>query len=126
MNRFANGESLKSTLRGGTRYVWRAIRLPLAWLLIAVGVLGCILPIIPGVPFLVLGTAIVGRRTWIIRWTYVNFRVMLRLWARHPHPSIRGFGRFVHGAAQELSRQIRRFVWDRAARRRVTVSFGDN
>jgi uncharacterized protein YqgC (DUF456 family) len=37
------------------------------WFLLAVGVLGCLLPIMPGIPLLVAGAALLGSEHWLVR-----------------------------------------------------------
>lgn len=102
-------------------YVWICMRPVLGWSSILVGILGVILPIIPGIPFLVVGVTLVGRRTWIIRWVAVNWKYMLRRWATSPVPVFGTIGRWAWRSQQEVSRQRRRLVWYfRDAQRRST------
>jgi uncharacterized protein len=44
------------------------------WFLLVVGVLGCVLPIIPGIPLLAAGAALLGSNHWLVR----NFTSWLR------------------------------------------------
>src|SRR6266498_2326557 len=59
--------ALRAALHTAWSYTWRSARPTLGWVCGGVGVLGLALPLLPGVPLLVLGVALVGRRTWIIR-----------------------------------------------------------
>ena len=47
--------------------------------LIALGVAGCLLPVVPGIPFLIAGAALLGREDPLVR------RVLS--WAKRPKPS---------------------------------------
>lgn len=83
-------------------------RLVLGWSSIFVGVLGTILPIIPGLPFLIIGSQLLGRRDRRLRWLRVRSKLLLRtlthsdiVWIRRPA----GLAR--HSQAH-TSRQIRR------------------
>jgi hypothetical protein len=38
-----------------------------AWTLIFIGVAGCVLPIIPGIPILAAGLAMLGKDHWLVR-----------------------------------------------------------
>ena len=60
---------------------WQVARPVLGWSLIVLGVLGCILPVLPGLPMLFGGIALVGRRTWVIRWCAVQYKLAVRRWA---------------------------------------------
>jgi hypothetical protein len=65
---------------------------------IGVGGLGLALPLLPGVPVLVLGIALVGRRTWIIRWAGIHGKLVLRRWAALRTPVIGRAGRWARRA----------------------------
>ena len=48
----------------------RAVRFVTGWLLIVGGVVGCVLPILPGVPMILGGLALLGTEyAWARRWT---------------------------------------------------------
>jgi hypothetical protein len=47
--------------------LWQAARVVAGVLLVAVGVLGCVLPIIPGIPILIAGVALLGPRHPLVR-----------------------------------------------------------
>ena len=64
---------------------WGVIRPILGWLLIVIGILGMILPG-PGLPFFLLGVALVGRRHPLLRGTWVRGRQALRWLTRLPGP----------------------------------------
>jgi hypothetical protein len=49
------------------RGAWRSVRVAAGVGMIAIGVVGCVLPIIPGVPFLVGGVALLGTRHPLVR-----------------------------------------------------------
>jgi len=109
-----------TTLRGALAASWQVIRPILGWSLIALGVLGCILPVLPGLPLLFIGIALVGRRSKIIRWCAVQYKLAVRRWAAMPHPWLARAGRWALLAQQETSRQRRRLVWWHQGRRMGT------
>ena len=47
--------------------MWQAARVVLGVLCVAVGILGCVLPIIPGIPILLAGVALLGPRHPLVR-----------------------------------------------------------
>jgi hypothetical protein len=47
--------------------LWRASRGVLGVVLIASGVVGCVLPIVPGIPLLIAGVALLGPKHWLVR-----------------------------------------------------------
>lgn len=61
-------------------------RLGVGWFLIVLGVLGVILPVLPGIPFLLLGGWLLGwtRETWVglLRWCPFDAEIILRRFDR--------------------------------------------
>lgn len=103
--------------------VWHIVR-PVVrqvtgWLCILLGIAGLVLPVLPGVVFLVIGIVLVGRRNRLIRWTGVHSKLLLRRWAALPTPIIGPAGRLALRGQQEVSRQRRRLHWWHAERRRL-------
>ena len=47
--------------------LWRATQVVLGVLLIALGVVGCVLPILPGIPLLIAGIALLGPKHPLVR-----------------------------------------------------------
>lgn len=47
--------------------LWQAARVFLGVLLVAVGILGCVLPVIPGIPILLAGVALLGPNHPLVR-----------------------------------------------------------
>lgn len=101
---------------------WRVaatyMRPAIGWLLVVVGLSGLILPIIPGIPLMVVGTAMVGRRDRSLRWFAVHWKLMLKRWSLQPHPLLKRTGRWAWVAQMQLSRQMRRLAWWQMERRR--------
>lgn len=83
------------------------VRMVCGWCLILLGIAGCILPIIPGLPLLALGIALVGRRHPTIRWWSVNLRRTPRNWARSRQPWLRSLGRRLVETERTTLRQLR-------------------
>jgi hypothetical protein len=54
-------------VRGRLATLWQAARVVLGVMLVAVGVLGCVLPVIPGIPILLAGVALLGPRHPLVR-----------------------------------------------------------
>jgi hypothetical protein len=86
---------------------WRYARPALGWLCLSLGVLGVLLPVLPGAPLLVLGVALVGRRAWLLRWATANGRLALRRWAARPHSPLSPLARHALRAQYQLKRRLR-------------------
>jgi hypothetical protein len=119
-------EPLNQTKQTGWRralqLIWAVARPVLGWLLIIGGIAGCILPVLPGIPMILIGMALVGRRTWSMRWIAVHYKLLVRWWAEHPQPWLAYWGRWALRIQQETSRQRRRIaIWQR--NRRTTNNF---
>jgi hypothetical protein len=101
-----------------------SLRLLLGGGLIVVGILGVILPILPGMPFLILGTLVIGRRSRLLRQASVGGKQALRRWAAHERPLVSRLGRWGLAAQRDSSRRLRHIFWwvqtrQRAMRRRL-------
>ncbi len=108
-------------LRTAWHYVGLSLRLILGWFFIGLGALGVILPILPGMPWLIIGTWLIGRRSRLFRKTGVAGKRFLRRWAAHKGPVLGGLGRWALRTQREASRQRRRVSWwlaERLAARR--------
>lgn len=93
------------------------MRQVLGWICIILGLLGLALPLLQGIPLLVLGIALVGRRHWLIRWAGVHIKLLLRRWALIQTPILGPIGRLALRVQQNISRQRRRLHWWYAERR---------
>jgi len=109
---------IRQTLGSVWRYLWPIARQVLGWICIFLGLLGLLLPLLQGIPLLVLGIALVGRRHPLIRWASVRLKLGLRRWAALQTPVIGPTGRLALRVQQETSRQRRRLHWWYAERRR--------
>ena len=89
-------------------FLWRSARLILGWAFIALGVLGVILPVLPGTIWLIIGALLIGRRSRILRRASVAGKRFLRRWAAHPHPVVGAVGRWALQSQRDTSRQLRR------------------
>jgi hypothetical protein len=87
--------------------------------LIVVGILGVILPILPGMPFLILGTLVVGRRSRLLRRASVGGKQLLRRWAAHERPLVGRLGRWGLVAQRDSARRLRHLLWWWQARQRT-------
>ncbi|NJL32842.1 MAG: DUF454 domain-containing protein [Chloroflexaceae bacterium] len=63
------------------------------WLLFGIGILGALLPIFPGLPFLILGSAMIGPRNRNLRWLRVQGRSLLRYLSHSRIPLFSGLAR---------------------------------
>ena len=88
--------------------IWRALRPSLGWLCLALGVLGIIFPLLPGIPFLLAGVALVGRRNWLLRWASIHEKRLLRRWSNHPTPMVRQAGRWLARQQRHVASRLRR------------------
>jgi uncharacterized membrane protein YbaN (DUF454 family) len=83
-------------------------RFVLGWISIFIGVLGTILPIIPGLPFLIIGSQILGHRDRRLRWLRVRGKLLLRTLTHSHREWIRQPAGLAHQSRVQTSRQIRR------------------
>lgn len=102
---------LSATLQVLVPYGWFMVRPVLGWFVIMLGLIGCLFPIIPGIPLLIVGSAMVGQRNRIIRWTRVKGKLFFRSWAALRIPLIGTIGRWIWRIQQEISRQYRHLRW---------------
>jgi hypothetical protein len=110
MQRWLDFYALGGNIRAAVKVIWKMLRVPVGILMLTIGVAGFILPVIPGIPFLVVGALMLGPRTYIIRWTQVNVRLAVRRLASHDHPLLGRVGRYAWDALKEVARQVRRTV----------------
>jgi hypothetical protein len=92
------------------------LRLFLGWSSIVIGVLGTILPIIPGLPFLFIGAHLIGHRDPRLRWARVHTRLAMRHASRSRLPLVRTAGQWARRSNYEVVRYGRKW---RAQRARV-------
>lgn len=102
---------LLATLQVLVPYGWFMVRPVLGWVVIVLGLIGCLFPIIPGIPLIIVGSAMVGQRNPIIRWTRVKGKLLFRAWASLRVPVIGTIGRWIWRIQQEISRQYRHLLW---------------
>jgi len=70
-------------------------RSTVGWILIALGMTGIILPVIPGVVFFVLGVVVIGPRNPVLRRAAVLLRLALRRWCRVRNQTVARLGWWV-------------------------------
>ncbi len=75
-----------STLLSGSHGVLLGMRLLLGWFSMSLGILGAILPLMPGTPFLIIGVFLIGPRDYRIRWARLHGRLLLRWCERRNIP----------------------------------------
>ncbi|HEX5504078.1 MAG TPA: hypothetical protein VFW96_15740, partial [Thermomicrobiales bacterium] len=91
----------------------------LGWGCLLLGVLGVLLPILPGMPFLLLGAALLGRRDRALRWCSARGKLALRRWAALERPLVGAVGRWALRQQRQASRRRRRLAWRYRAWRRA-------
>ncbi len=96
-----------------------SLRLLVGGGLIVVGILGVVLPILPGMPFLILGTLVIGRRSRIFRRGSVAGKRFLQRWAAHERPWVARLGRWSLLAQRDSSRRLRHLLWWWQGRQRL-------
>ena len=99
--------------RSALSAAWVVARPILGWICIVLGLLGVVLPIFPGMPFLVPGIALVGRRNRLIRWISVACKRTLRRLASLQTPLLKPLARWALRTQHEFSRRRRRLAWRR-------------
>lgn len=62
--------------------MWRTIRMVAGLILIVLGLLGLLLPVMPGVPLLIAGVALVGTNHPWVRPAIARLRAWRRKWKR--------------------------------------------
>lgn len=85
--------------------LWRRL---LGWIVLAIGIAGLFLPLLPGLVFLPIGVALVGRRSWAIRFTRTRVKRLLRRAERWPGAPGR-----VGAWARAKERRMAKFLRDR-------------
>lgn len=59
-------------------HVQRTLRLVSGWLCIGLGIIGLLIPLVPGLPFLLLGSWLLGwsewMRPWLAKWFPIDMR----------------------------------------------------
>lgn len=98
-------------LRRVWRSLWLSARLILGWAFIVVGILGVILPVLPGMPFLLIGSLLIGRRSRLLRQASVWGKRTLRRWAALDRPIVGAAGRWALRTQRDTSCQLRRITW---------------
>jgi hypothetical protein len=89
-------------LATGSSPLFRIIRRIVGLICLLIGLLGLLLPILPGWPFIIPAIVLLGRRDRALRLLHTIVRRALRFLRRHPVPSLRQFG-------QRLSSEYVRF-----------------
>lgn len=84
----------------------RGLRRPFGLLLLAAGITGCILPILPGLPLLVVGARLLGRRDPALRRLVLAGRAGLRRLRAGRHPLVRRAGLWLTPHWQRLTRLL--------------------
>jgi len=62
--------------------IWACVNSVLGWFLIGLGILGGLLPIIPGLVFGILGLLLLGVDDPVIRWVWLRLRRLALAWSR--------------------------------------------
>jgi hypothetical protein len=84
-------------------FLWPLIRQIFGWFCILVGVITTPLPIPVGIPLIVVGVLVVGKRNRRIRWIRVHLLLLIRYWAAQNHPILTPLARW-------LRKQKRKFL----------------
>jgi hypothetical protein len=90
------------------------LRLFLGWSSIVIGVLGTILPVIPGLPFLFIGAHLIGHRDRRLRWARVHTRLAIRRASQSRVPVVRTAGQWARRSNYEVVRYGRKWRAQRA------------
>ena len=98
-------------LRRAGLFLWLSIRVILGCAFILLGILGVILPILPGMSWLIIGTWLIGRRSRLLRRANVWGKRLLRRWAALDRPVAGAVGRWALRSQRDTSRRLRRIGW---------------
>jgi hypothetical protein len=85
--------------------IWRWLA---GWIVLAIGIAGLFLPLLPGLLFLPIGVALVGRRSWAIRYTRTRVKRLLRRAEHWPGAAGR-----VGSWARSKEKRMAKFLRDR-------------
>lgn len=77
------------------------IRRIMGWSTIALGLLGVMLPVLPGVVFFALGVVLLGPHDPTLRRIAIGIRLILRRWSQANHQQTRRIGQFVRSRYRE-------------------------
>jgi hypothetical protein len=106
--------------RGGSLLI-QSFRLLIGGILIFIGCLGVVLPILPGMPFFILGSLVIGRRSRPFRQASIAGKRFLKRWSAHQRPWLARTGRWSLLAQRDTSRRLRRLLWWWQTRQRQIV-----
>lgn len=98
-------------IRRGSVLLIQSLRMLVGGLLIFIGCLGVVLPILPGMPFFILGSLVIGRRSRPFRRASIAGKRFLKRWAVHERPWLARTGRWSLLAQRDTSRRLRRLLW---------------
>lgn len=91
------------------------LRLIIGCIFIVIGILGIILPVLPGTIWLIIATLLIGKRSRVLRRASIVGKRWLRAWAAHDQPLVRRLGRWSVAAQRDTSCRLRRVNWRLAA-----------
>jgi hypothetical protein len=86
------------------------IRRVLGWSAIVVGLLGVMLPVLPGVVFFALGALLIGPHDPTLRRIAVGIRLFLRRWSCAKQRHMRRLGRYVRSQYREQRLLLRAYL----------------
>lgn len=87
------------------------LRVVLACIFVVIGILGVILPVLPGTIWLIIATLIIGRESRLLRKGSVAGKRWLRQLSAHRNPVVGWVGRWSVAAQRDTSRSLRRVNW---------------
>jgi hypothetical protein len=93
-------------LTTGKSPLFRIIRRVVGLICLLIGILGLLLPILPGWPFIIPAIVLLGRRDRALRLLHMIVRRALRFLRRHPIPSLRQLGQRLSGEYMRFKRAI--------------------
>src|SRR5215213_5193043 len=93
------------------RAIFHYLRVVIACIFIVIGILGVILPILPGTIWLIIASLIIGKESRLLRRASVAGKRWLRRLAAHERPGVRWLGRWSLLAQRDTSCRLRRVNW---------------
>ncbi len=89
------------------------IRRIIGWSVLALGIVGVVIPILPGFPFVVLAVFLIGPHDPLLRRFGILIHLLLRRWSQAKHPKMRQVGMYIRNLYYEKRLLLREHLHQR-------------